>query len=357
MQKCGLLLNKRVQLFTNQEYELQQIFRYYNYDEVALLSIGIWSSHSCYSATERIHDLAERANVFIEKMRSKGCHIIHGGSYSNYSCKEGNWEDTNLRKNMKGLPMAILQDNGLNVPPLPLDDSDGGYEKEDKNMEYNRKDVTIHPKIQVDYEKDCISDNSKEILNYLHAKKIKVLLAFGTHTNMCVLDKPYGVKWYLRYGFPTIIVRDLCDTMYNPKMPPYISQADSNGVMSEWLEKHLCPTIDSREVLYMDKKVIMVDIDNTITEGKGYEICTPRNDVIAKVNTLYEQGHNIVYWTARGTVANNDWTAHTKKQLQGWNAKHTLLFMKKPFFDTFLEDRSVNLDVCTDGSWFTSLQE
>ena len=32
-------------------------------------------------------------------MREKGCHIIHGGSYPNYSCKKGNWEDTNLRKN------------------------------------------------------------------------------------------------------------------------------------------------------------------------------------------------------------------------------------------------------------------
>lgn len=355
MQKCGFLLNKRTPLFINNEAELQQIFRYYNYNEVALLSIGIWSSHSCYSATERIHDLAERANTFLEKMRNKGCHIIHGGSYSNYSCKQGRWEDTKLRKNIKGLPMAILKDYGVTYPPIPFDDSDGGYEKADKNREYNRAEVTIHPKIHVDYENDCISDNAKEILNYLHAKKIKVLLAFGTHTNMCVLDKPYGIKWYIRYGFPVIIVRDLCDTMYNPKMSPFVSQADSNIIMSKWVETYVCPTIDSREVLYLDKKVIMVDIDNTITEGKGYETCTPKEDVIQKLNEFHDAGHNIVYWTARGTVANNDWYPFTKKQLDGWNAKHTLLVVKKPFFDVFLEDKSINLDSYKDLSWADTL--
>jgi hypothetical protein len=356
MEKCGLFLNKRIQLFTNSEYELQQVFRYYDYNQVALLSIGIWSSHSCYSATERIHDLAARANSFIEKMRSKGCHIIHGGSYNNYSCKMGRWEDTQLRKNMKGLPMAKLDDKGASFPPLPLDDSDGGYEKSDKNMEYNRAMVTIHPSISVDYEKDCISDNAKEILNYLHAKNIKVLLAFGTHTNMCVLDKPYGVKWYIRYGFPVVLVRDLCDTMYNPKMAPFVSQAESNNVMSEWLEKYVCPTVDSREVLYLDKKVIMADIDDTITEGKGYETCQPKTHVIQELTRLYDEGHNIVYWTARGTVANRDWYEHTKKQLVGWNAKHTLLVMKKPFFDSFLEDKSINLDKFDGLKWLEEVE-
>ena len=209
MQKCGLLLTKQTQVFTNSEFEKINLFKYYNYNEVALLSIGIWSSHSCYSATERIHNLAEHANTFIEKMRSKGCHIIHGGSYSNYSCKTGNWEDSQLRKNIKGMATAKLIDHGTHFPPLPIDDSDGGYDKSDKNLEYNKKTITIHPKISVDYEKDCISDYSKEILNYLYAKKIKCILVFGTHTNMCILDKPYGIKWYIRYGFPVVIVRDL----------------------------------------------------------------------------------------------------------------------------------------------------
>jgi hypothetical protein len=355
MQKCGLLLTKQTQVFTNSDFEKINLFKYYNYDEVALLSIGIWSSHSCYSATERIHNLAERANIFIEKMRNKGCHIIHGGSYSNYSCKTGNWEESQLRKNIKGMPMAVLKDYGINVPPIPFDDSDGGFDKSDKNMEYNKKNVTIHPKITVDYEKDCISEYSKEILNYLHTKKIKCILVFGTHTNMCVLDKPYGIKWYIRYGFPVIIVRDLCDTMYNPKMSPYCSQAESNNIMTSWLERYICPSIDSTETLFLDNKTVVVDIDDTITTGKGYEDCKPRTDVIAKLNALHEKNYNIIYWTARGTVSDRDWYEHTKKQLELWNVKYNALLMKKPFFDKFIEDKSINLDKYTDENWYNEL--
>ena len=355
MQKCGLFLTKQTQVFTNTDFEKVNLFKYYNYNEVALLSIGIWSSHSCYSATERIHELAERANTFIEKMRNKGCHIIHGGSYTNYSCKTGDWEESQLRKNIKGMETAKLIDHGTHFPPLPIDDSDGGYDKCDKNLEYSKKTITIHPKISVDYEKDCISDYSKEILNYLYAKKIKCILVFGTHTNMCILDKPYGIKWYIRYGFPTVIVRDLCDSMYNPKMPPYIPQSESNNVMNSWLEKYVCPTIHSSEVLFLDNKTIVVDIDDTITEGKGYEDCKPRADVIEKLNTLYEKKYNIIYWTARGTLSDKDWYEHTKNQLKSWNVKYNLLLMKKPFFDKFIEDKSINLDKYTDNTWFNEL--
>tara|TARA_B100001093_G_C26854507_1_gene1026758 strand:- start:1020 stop:2093 length:1074 start_codon:yes stop_codon:yes gene_type:complete len=342
--KVGLYLKRRFPLFVNNEYEIFEKFKYYNYNEIALLSIGIWNGHSCYSATERIHDLAERANIFIKQMRENGSHIIHCGSYSNYHCKEGDWEQTKLRKNMKGHDMAILKDKGLNIPPLPLDDSDGGYEKEDKNLEYNKKSVSIHPKIEIDYENDCISGYSKEILNYLYAKKIKCVLVFGTHTNMCVLDKPYGIKWFIRYGFPTVCVRNLCDTMYNPKMHPFVSQKESNTIMNDWLEKYICPTIDSNQILNLNKKVIIVDIDHTITIGNDYENCQPKKDIINKLNQLYDNGHNIVYWTSRGVISDNNWYDYTYKQLKKWNVKFNLLITKKPFFNKFIEDKSINLD-------------
>jgi hypothetical protein len=351
MQKFGLYVTKRVQVFTNGDYEPVKLFKYYDYTDIAVLSIGIWSSHSCYTATDRIHDLAGRANLFIEKMRSKGAHIIHGGSYSNYTCKEGNWEDTNLRKNIKNKPICVLKDKGIHIPPLPIDDSDGGYEKHDKNLEYDKRTVSIHPKIRVDYDKDCISDYSKEILNYIAYKKIKCILVFGTHTNMCLLDKPYGIKWYLRYGIPVIAVRDLCDALYNPSMPPHVSQQESNDIMTEWLEKHICPTINSMEVLFLDNKTIFVDIDDTITNGGGYEKCSPKMDVISTINGLYNKGCNIVYWTARGTLSMKDWYTHTKTQLDSWGVKYTVILTEKPFFDKFIEDKSINLDNYSNLSW------
>ena len=284
-------------------------------------------------------------------MWNAGCHIIHGGTYSNYYCEKGNWEDTYLRKNIRKLPIAKLEDKGINIPPIPLDDSDGGYEKEDKNLEYVKSNVSIHPAIKVDYERDCISDYSKEILNYLHYHNIKCIIVFGTHTNLCLLDKPYGIKHFIRYGFPVIVARDLCDTMYNSKMSPYVSHEKSNEIMSDWLEQFICPTINSTEVLFLNNKTIFVDIDNTITEGKGYEECTPRKNIIEQLNNLYDKKYNIIYWTSRGIISDNDWYEYTKKQLDSWNVKYTILITKKPYFDKFIEDKSINLDKYNSLNW------
>ena len=351
MNKCALNIRKKIQLFTNNEYENFEKFSYYDYNKIAILSIGIWNSHSCYSATERIHDLAEKSNIFLKNMRSNGAHIIHCGSYANYHCKTGDWSNTQLRKNIKGKPMAKLKDKGLNIPQLPLDDSDGGYEIHDKNKEYDKSKISIHNKIEIDYDKDCISDYSKEILNYLYDKNIDVILCIGTHTNMCILDKPYGIKGFIRYGFPVILVRDLCDCMYNSNKDPRVSHEEANIIYTTWFEKYICPTIDSKEVINLNNKTIFVDIDDTVTTGKGYEECVPRTRIISKLNELYDKNVNIVYWTSRGVVSGNNWYNHTKKQLLCWNAKHNLLITNKPFFNTFIENKSINLNNVVDDSW------
>ena len=340
----GLYLKRRIQLFYNNDFEVFEKFKYYNANELAILCVGMWNSHSCQPALERQHKIAKRANIFLKRMRNAGSKIIIGGSYPNYSCKFGNWDDTQLRKNIRNKPIVKLIDKGISYPTLPFDDSDGGYKPEDKNLEYNKKNVTLHPEIELDYEKDCISNYSKEILNYLYDKKIKCLIVFGAHTNMCVLDKPYGVKWFIRYGFPVVIVRDLCDTMYNPEMPPYISQKESNTLMSEWLEKYICPTIHSNEILFLKKKTYFVDIDQTITEGDTYEKCNPKIEVIQKLNNFYDNGHNIIYWTSRGIISDKNWLEFTRKQLKKWKVKYTILRTKKPFYDQFIDDKSINLN-------------
>ena len=343
--KIGLYLKRRFNTFINNEFEIFEKFKYYSPNELAILCIGMWNSHSCKPALDRQHKIAKKANLFLKKMRNFGVQIIIGGSYPNYDCKTGNWEDSNLRKNIKNKPMAKLIDKGISYPVLPFDDSDGGYKLEDKNFEYDKKKITLHKDIEIDYEKDCISSYSKEILNFLFYKKIKCLIVFGAHTNMCVLDKPYGIKWYIRYGFPVILIRDLCDTMYNPEMKPYISQPESNIIMSEWIEKYICPTINSNEILFLtNNKTIIVDIDKTITNGNTYENCTPKKDIINKLNNLYNMGNNIIYLTSRGIISDKDWFEFTKKQLKEWNVKYTLLRTKKPFYDTFIDDKSINLN-------------
>ena len=50
---------------------------------------------------------------------------------------------------------------------------------------------------------------------------------------------------------------------------------------------------------------VYVDIDETICFYSGireYHLAEPSLTNIEKINKLYDEGHEITYWTARGTV-------------------------------------------------------
>ena len=92
--------------------------------------------------------------------------------------------------------------------------------------------------------------------------------------------------------------------------------------------------------------IIYVDIDNTICDTKGtdYEGSAPLYERIKSINELHEDGHTIVYWTARGTKTGVNWYKLTKSQLDRWNCKYHELRMGKPAYDLFIDDRNINSD-------------
>lgn len=92
---------------------------------------------------------------------------------------------------------------------------------------------------------------------------------------------------------------------------------------------------------------IYVDIDNTIclTEGNDYENSTPISENIAKINKLYDEGHEIVYWTARGQRSKHDYTELTTQQLLSWNCKYTNVLMNhKPAYDLLICDKTKRIE-------------
>ena len=90
--------------------------------------------------------------------------------------------------------------------------------------------------------------------------------------------------------------------------------------------------------------IIYVDIDNTIldTDGLDYTNTKPMKDRIQKINDLYDEGHTIVYWTARGTLSGIDYYDLTKSQLDKFGVKYNELKLKKPYYDLFIDDRNIN---------------
>ena len=92
---------------------------------------------------------------------------------------------------------------------------------------------------------------------------------------------------------------------------------------------------------------IYVDIDNTIchTEGNDYKNSSPIPENIAKINKLYDEGHEITYWTARGQRSKNDYTMLTLNQLHLWGCKyHNLVMNHKPAYDLLICDKTKRIE-------------
>jgi len=95
--------------------------------------------------------------------------------------------------------------------------------------------------------------------------------------------------------------------------------------------------------------VIYIDIDETICvspRNRNYADATPIVENIHKANRLYEQGHKITYWTARGTGSGIDWRELTERQFAEWGVKYHKLMLGKPIYDLFIDDKNMNV-----GDW------
>lgn len=96
---------------------------------------------------------------------------------------------------------------------------------------------------------------------------------------------------------------------------------------------------------------IYVDIDETIADYQpqddrsNYNLATPISINIDKVNKLYDEGHQITYYTARGSLTGIDWYDITKAQLDSWGCKyHNLSTGEKPAYDLLICDKSKRIE-------------
>lgn len=91
--------------------------------------------------------------------------------------------------------------------------------------------------------------------------------------------------------------------------------------------------------------IIYIDIDETICgtpSSRDYSLAIPLLDRIKKFNKLYDDGHIIIYWTARGTVSKIDFSELTAKQLKEWGVKFDEIKFGKPAFDILIDDKALN---------------
>ena len=103
----------------------------------------------------------------------------------------------------------------------------------------------------------------------------------------------------------------------------------------------------------MDKKTYVIDIDGTICDwkqGRDYTLSQPFPERIKDINDLYDEGHTVVYFTARGMGrfrGNVDkvvesFYAITESQLDRWGCKYHKLILRKPSGDYYIDDKGIS---------------
>jgi CMP-N-acetylneuraminic acid synthetase len=100
-----------------------------------------------------------------------------------------------------------------------------------------------------------------------------------------------------------------------------------------------------------EKLTICFDIDGVLAEKAAqndYSKAKPILKNIECLNKLYDMGHTIVLFTARGTVTQIDWKDVTVSQLKKWGVRYSELKFGKPAGDIYVDDRFVEIDSLFD---------
>ena len=87
------------------------------------------------------------------------------------------------------------------------------------------------------------------------------------------------------------------------------------------------------------------DLDETICareSGEDYSKSFPISGMIDFINKLYDSGHNIIIFTARGSSSGLCWKDVTEEQCKRWGLKFHKIILGKPSYDIFVDDKAVN---------------
>jgi len=233
--------------------------------QTAVIVCDMWDLHHCLNATRRGGEMAPRMNNLLKLARRRGATIIHAPS----SCMN-TYKDHPARKRAQAVPRSKSLPDEIGkwcykIPSeekgvYPIDQTDGGEDDDlDEHREWAKKLKAMgrNPrgpwKSQTDLleiaNEDYISDNGEEVWSIMEQKGLKNVIMVGVHTNMCVLGRPFGLRQMSKNGKNVVLVRDMTDTMYNPGRWPFVSHFQGTDLIIEHIEKFVCPTITSDQLL------------------------------------------------------------------------------------------------------------
>ena len=220
-------------------------------EKTAVVICDMWSRHWCDSASRRCAEMAPWINAFVSALRSRGVLIIH--------CPSSGvkfYKNTPMRLRAKSAPVVKaevpLRDwcslDKTREQALPIDDSDNGCDCQPRcPTDSERMNLRQIAAIQMTDE-DAVTD-SAEAYYLMKQREITNVIILGVHTNMCVLGRPFSIRQMVYQGQNVALVRDLTDTMYNPRSKPFVAHTRGTELVVEHIERYWCPTFTSNDIL------------------------------------------------------------------------------------------------------------
>jgi nicotinamidase-related amidase len=211
--------------------------------KLAIIICDMWDKHWSRGASERVDAMAPRMNQVVAAARANGALIIHAPSETLDFYADTPARQRSLATALITPPPPVERDS----PPLPIDASDEGSDTGEAHSykAWSRQHATL----EIDHKRDLISDQGQEIYSFLQQQGRQQVLIMGVHTNMCVLNRSFGIKQMVKWGVEIALVRDLTDTMYNPARSPYVSHHEGTRLVVEYIEKFWCPSLSSEDLL------------------------------------------------------------------------------------------------------------
>jgi len=219
--------------------------------QTAIIICDMWNTHTCNSSAQRLAVMAPRMNQVISAARNLGVMIIHAPSDTMNFYEGTPWRQRMQRAHKAPSPLPILAcpRDPAESRIFPIDDSEGGCDdpivkKWTGLYPWTRE----HPAIDI-AGFDGVSADGQEIYNFCKQEGITNIALMGVHTNICILNRSFGIRQMTQLGFQVVLVRDLTDSMYDPRTRPFVSHARGTELVIEHIEARWCPSIMSDDLV------------------------------------------------------------------------------------------------------------
>jgi nicotinamidase-related amidase/type 1 glutamine amidotransferase len=222
--------------------------------KTAIVVIDMWDRHWCRTYTARVANMVPRMNRTLDAARKLGIHVVFAPSdvvefYKDYP----------QRKAMLAIGDRPLPPKTTFRPPAQPTGKDccecGPTQpcKANSFGHWSRQ----HPDLRI-AEGDLIGDcnNERELLNFCQDRGIDTLIYMGVASNMCVLNRQFGMSNMKQYGLKLMFVCDLVQAITANGLDPASKTPDWNftpakgsAVIQRYLEKHIAPSFESRQLI------------------------------------------------------------------------------------------------------------